>query len=224
MKRLPNRFFNSEEISLEGIIKVCRNELAAIDQRPDLVHDLVHDLGRVPRRAQVLFKAALDLNELQIPQAIEEMEKLLFYYPFDIPKKETNIFDQYAICFDRMDNKLMGPKKSAISNMIYQKFLGLGNLEKALRYALLASKFHTFHFIPEFFTELFQKEREDLAISFASQTDGSNQQQAFFELAKHFFRKGLFDKGFDFAEKVDLLPFKERIEWEMKSYLPPLTD
>ena len=199
MERLPkNRFFNSDKISLESIIKACHNELAAIDQ--------IHDIEKEARRAEVLFSAALDLNELQIPQATEELEKLFYYYP--------------SIGSDQMSSRSIWHIKSTIS-ILSQKFLGLGNLEKAVHYAIQARGSYPFKFIPELFAELFQKEREELAISFASQVKGNSQQHAFFELALHFFRKGLFEEGSNFAKKVDLPEFKKQVEEEMKRYLPP---
>ena len=146
---------------------------------------------------------------MQIPQAIEEMEKLLSYYPFNTLQHVS---------------KDVQSKKSTIASLLSQKFLGLDNLEKSVRYALLAIESQTFNLIPELFFELFQKEREDLAISFASQAKGNNQQQAFFELALHFFSNGLFKEGSDFAKKVDLPPLQKMLESEMKRSLPPLTD
>ena len=46
---LSNNHF-SEELRLEGIVEGCCNELTAIDQ--------IHNIGKVPRKAQVLFKGS----------------------------------------------------------------------------------------------------------------------------------------------------------------------
>ena len=206
---LPNPFFNIEEVKLEAIINGYQRVLAKIDQGDGL--------RREANRATVLLKVADSLAALSIPQSIEEMEKLLSYYPFNEQPKETSSFDP-------MDTLFELPKKSALSTKISQKFLAQGNLEKSVHYALLAEKSSSFNLIPELFVELFQKEREDLAIFFASQATNYSRQQAFFTLAQHFFRKGLLAEGFEFAKEVTLSPLKKRLESDKKRSLPPPAD